>query len=174
MAELVQNVIDTNGYAAQAGITVDIPAAISVVADINRIFVVTDSVISNAIRYSSPPRTIVIAYHTEETDPFHHISVSDNGIGIPAGSGTDLRTISACRCSAAVRGSSTGSGSRLPLPKKSWRSTAGISRSRACRVSGARLPCTSQKPLKKKDAAGRGMPAIPRAGDITFPQRTAG
>ncbi len=84
MAELIQTVIDSNGYSVQADITVNISAEISVVADMNRIFVVVDSILSNAVRYSSPRRTIIITYHSYDTDPFHHISVSDNGIGIPA------------------------------------------------------------------------------------------
>ncbi len=83
LAELVQSVIDTNGYSELAEITVSIPPATSVTADMTRIFIVMDSVLSNAIRYTNPPRTIVIDYHSEDADPFHHISVSDNGIGIP-------------------------------------------------------------------------------------------
>lgn len=75
--------IDTNGYSELAEITVSIPPATSVTADMTRIFIVMDSVLSNAIRYTNPPRTIVIDYHSEDADPFHHISVSDNGIGIP-------------------------------------------------------------------------------------------
>jgi PAS domain S-box-containing protein len=82
-AELVQSVIDTNGYSALAEITVSVPPAVSVTADMTRIFIVMDSVLSNAIRYTNPPRTIVIAYHSDDTDPFHHLSISDNGIGIP-------------------------------------------------------------------------------------------
>jgi signal transduction histidine kinase len=80
--DLVQSVIDTNGYAAMADITVKIPKKITVAADMNRIFVVVDSILSNAVRYSSPPRTVVVDYHSDDTDPFCHISVTDNGIGI--------------------------------------------------------------------------------------------
>jgi len=83
LAELVQSVIDTNGYSELAEITVSIPPATSVTADMTRIFIVMDSVLSNAIRYTNPPRTIVIDYRSEDADPFHHISISDNGIGIP-------------------------------------------------------------------------------------------
>jgi len=83
MAEIIQTVIDTNGYAAQADISVSVPTDLNVMADMNRIFVVVDSLISNAVRYSSPPRTVVIGYHSDEIDPFHHITIRDNGIGIP-------------------------------------------------------------------------------------------
>jgi len=84
LSYLVQSVIDTNGYAAQADISVSIPQDLNVVADMNRIFVVVDSLLSNAIRYSSTPRTVVVACHSGDTDPFYHISVADNGTGIPA------------------------------------------------------------------------------------------
>ncbi|MGA2162358.1 MAG: PAS domain S-box protein [Methanoregula sp.] len=84
MAELIQSVITANGYAAQADISVSIPPDLNVVADMNRIFVAVDSILSNAIHYTHPPRTIVIAYHSDAIDPFHHISISDNGIGIPS------------------------------------------------------------------------------------------
>jgi PAS domain S-box-containing protein len=84
LTDLVQNAIDTNGYATQADITKNIPKKISVVADKPRIFVVLDSILSNAVQYSSPPRTISIDYHSDDTDLFHHLSITDNGIGIPA------------------------------------------------------------------------------------------
>ena len=83
LADLVQSVIDANGYAAQADITVNIQKKFNVVADMNRIFVVFDSLLSNAIRYSSPPRKIVVACHSGDTDAFYQISVTDNGTGIP-------------------------------------------------------------------------------------------
>lgn len=84
LADLVQTAIDTNGYSAQADITENIPKKISVVADKPRFFIVLDSILSNAVQYSSPPRTIRIDYHSDDTDLFHHLSITDNGIGIPA------------------------------------------------------------------------------------------
>lgn len=83
LPDLVQSVINDNGYAAQADITVNIPRDLTVEADKNRIFVVIDSVLSNAIQYSSPPRVIGIACPIDDTDSVYHISVTDNGIGIP-------------------------------------------------------------------------------------------
>jgi len=83
LIDLVRNAIDTRGYSTEDEIAVNVPPETRVVADMNRIFVVVDSLLSNAMRYSSPPRKIVIAYHTDETDPFHHLSITDNGVGIP-------------------------------------------------------------------------------------------
>lgn len=84
LAGLVRSVIETSGYAAQAAIDVNVPDDVVVRADAPRLFIVLDSVISNAIRYSSPPRRIGISWRTESTDAFWHLAVSDNGEGIPA------------------------------------------------------------------------------------------
>ncbi|WP_292370247.1 sensor histidine kinase [Methanoregula sp. UBA64] len=84
LAGLVRSVIETSGYAAQAAIDVSVPDDVVVRADAPRLFIVLDSVISNAIRYSVPPRQIGISWRTDSTDTFWHISVSDNGEGIPA------------------------------------------------------------------------------------------
>jgi PAS domain S-box-containing protein len=80
---LVHSVIEASGYAAKAQITLDIPEDITITADINRLFVVLDSILSNAINYSKPPRKIVIRYQSPRDDPYHHLSTEDNGIGIP-------------------------------------------------------------------------------------------
>jgi len=58
--------------ALTAGLTADAP----------RIYSVIDSIISNAINYSKPPRKIEIVYLSEANDTEHRISVQDNGIGI--------------------------------------------------------------------------------------------
>jgi len=80
---LVNSVIEASGYAAKAQITLDIPDDITITADIDRLFVVIDSILSNAINYSKPPRKIVIRFQSAPDDPRHHLSVEDNGIGIP-------------------------------------------------------------------------------------------
>ncbi|MCX6688524.1 MAG: PAS domain-containing sensor histidine kinase [Methanoregula sp.] len=80
---LVNSVIEASGYAAKAQITLDIPGDISITADIDRLFVVIDSILSNAINYSQPPRKIIISYHSSPPDSCHHLSFQDNGIGIP-------------------------------------------------------------------------------------------
>jgi signal transduction histidine kinase len=52
-------------------------------ADVGRIFGVMESIISNAVNYSKPPRKIGIFYRSGVNDKEHRISVQDNGIGIP-------------------------------------------------------------------------------------------
>jgi PAS domain S-box-containing protein len=80
---LVQSVMDTGGYQSKAEITVTIPAEISLSADRERLFNVFDSLLSNAINYSKAPRKIEIIYRPGTDENYHHISVRDNGIGIP-------------------------------------------------------------------------------------------
>jgi PAS domain S-box-containing protein len=80
---LVKSVIEASGYAAKTQITLDIPGEVTITADIDRLFIVIDSLISNAINYSKSPRKIIISYGSSPTDSCHHLSVQDNGIGIP-------------------------------------------------------------------------------------------
>jgi two-component system phosphate regulon sensor histidine kinase PhoR len=81
---LVQSVIDTSGYSAKAELTISIPDSIILSADRERLFSVFDSLFSNAVNYSKPPRKIEIFYRQGADDNYHHISVRDNGIGIAA------------------------------------------------------------------------------------------
>jgi PAS domain S-box-containing protein len=80
---LVGSVIDASGYAVKAEIKTDIPGNLTVTADKDHMFTVIDSLLSNAITYSKPPRFITITYSSDQQDPCHRISVADNGIGIP-------------------------------------------------------------------------------------------
>ena len=82
LAELVKKVIDTGGYMTKAELTVDIDESVEMTADAGRIYSVIDSLVSNAVNYSKPPRTISIVYRSGDGDPEHRISVQDNGIGI--------------------------------------------------------------------------------------------
>ncbi|HII98123.1 MAG TPA: ATP-binding protein, partial [Methanoregula sp.] len=59
------------------------PEGITILADRDRLYNVVDSLLSNAINYSKPPRKIEISYRMDADDGFHHISFCDNGIGIP-------------------------------------------------------------------------------------------
>jgi PAS domain S-box-containing protein len=79
---LVKSVLDTGGYSSKAEITTDIPKSVTLTADMDRIYSVIDYLLSNAVNYSKPPRTIKINYYSETDDPQHHISIQDNGIGI--------------------------------------------------------------------------------------------
>lgn len=79
---LIHGVVDTSGYIAKADIRVEIPEGLTMTADRERLYSVFDSLLSNAINYSKPPRKIEIVYRCGTDDMFHHISVRDNGIGI--------------------------------------------------------------------------------------------
>jgi signal transduction histidine kinase len=82
----VESVVETSGYAGKAEIETRIPATVMVNADRDRLFSVIDSLLSNAINYSKPPRKITITYRSDDNDRFHHLAFEDNGIGISAAS----------------------------------------------------------------------------------------
>jgi PAS domain S-box-containing protein len=82
LSTLVKSVLDTNGYFSKAEITINIPDTLVIAADMDRLFSVFDSLLSNAINFSKPPREITIFYHSDIDDKCHHISVRDNGAGI--------------------------------------------------------------------------------------------
>ena len=79
---VVKSIVDIGGYLGKAEVTIDIPESVQITADKDRIYCVIDSLLSNAVNYSKPPRIIKIFYHSETNDPQHHISMQDNGIGI--------------------------------------------------------------------------------------------
>jgi PAS domain S-box-containing protein len=82
LSTLVKSVLDTNGYFSQAEITIDIPDTLIITADMDRLISVFDSLLSNAINFSQPPREITIFYRSGINDGYYHISVRDNGAGI--------------------------------------------------------------------------------------------
>jgi PAS domain S-box-containing protein len=79
--ELLKTIIDTGGYAKDAEITMDVPADLTFDADKSRISTVLDTMLSNAVKYSTHPR-IHIAYRSSPNDTMHRLSIRDNGIGI--------------------------------------------------------------------------------------------
>jgi PAS domain S-box-containing protein len=83
LSTLIGSIIDASGYAAKADITTEIPGSLTVTADKDRMFIVLDSLLSNAITYSKSPRRISITYSSDPQTSYHHISITDNGIGIP-------------------------------------------------------------------------------------------
>jgi len=83
LAPLVRKVLDTGGYVTKAELTVDIEDSIQVTGDKDRLFSVLDSLLSNAVNYSKSPRKIGIFYRSPVGDRQHHISIRDNGVGIP-------------------------------------------------------------------------------------------
>ena len=82
-ASLVRSVLEASGYPAKAEITIDIPENITITADQDRLFIVLDSILSNAVNYSKPPRKITLTYYSDPSDTCHHIAIKDNGVGIP-------------------------------------------------------------------------------------------
>jgi signal transduction histidine kinase len=81
-APLVHSVLDTGGYLSKGDVTMDVPDDLIMHADRDRLFSVLDSLLSNAVNYSKPPRKIHISYRNGAGGTTHMISVQDNGIGI--------------------------------------------------------------------------------------------
>ena len=86
----MKKVIDTGAFLTKAEVTVDIGDPVLVSADMDRIFSILDSLLSNAVNYSKPPRKIAIYYRSGIDDKLHHISVRDNGIGIQESAFTSI------------------------------------------------------------------------------------
>jgi PAS domain S-box-containing protein len=82
LATLVNSVLDTSGYFSKADISIDIPETLIITADMDRLFGVFDSLLSNAVNFSRPPREISIFYRPGIKATCHSISVRDNGTGI--------------------------------------------------------------------------------------------
>jgi PAS domain S-box-containing protein len=80
--DLLTTIIDTGGYRKTADITIDIPHYLTFDADKNKISTVIDTMISNAVNYSTPPRKIHIAYISSPNDTMDRLSIKDNGVGI--------------------------------------------------------------------------------------------
>ena len=80
--EMIQSIIDAGGYTTKADITVDIPPNLTFEADARKITTVIESMLSNAVNYSKPPRKIRISYQSNPSDKMHRIAIQDNGIGI--------------------------------------------------------------------------------------------
>jgi PAS domain S-box-containing protein len=80
--DLVTAIIDAGGYRTNADIIIDIPPYLTFDADKNKISTVIDTMLSNAVNYSTPPRKIHIAYISSPNDTMDRLSIKDNGIGI--------------------------------------------------------------------------------------------
>jgi PAS domain S-box-containing protein len=80
--DLLTTIIDAGGYRTNADITIDIPHYLTFDADKNKISTVIDTMLSNAVNYSKPPRKIHIAYISSPNDSMDRLSIKDNGIGI--------------------------------------------------------------------------------------------
>ncbi|MDO9550750.1 MAG: HAMP domain-containing sensor histidine kinase, partial [Methanoregula sp.] len=82
LAGIIQSLIDAGGYTTKADLTVDVSSYLTLEADADKISTVIDSMLSNAVNYSKPPRKIRISYQSGASDKMHRISIQDNGIGI--------------------------------------------------------------------------------------------
>ncbi|MEN6609296.1 MAG: PAS domain S-box protein [Methanoregulaceae archaeon] len=80
IANLVSSVVEAGGYRLQGELENRIPPDVLIRADMDRLYVVMDSIISNAVKYSKTPRKILVTYNDE--GDAHSISIMDNGIGI--------------------------------------------------------------------------------------------
>jgi signal transduction histidine kinase len=80
--DLLNRVIEKGGYKEHAEITVDVPPDLTFEADENKIATVLDTMLSNAVNYSTPPRKIRIVYQASVFDKLHRLSIQDNGFGI--------------------------------------------------------------------------------------------
>jgi PAS domain S-box-containing protein len=79
--ELIELVIQQEKCRDEAAVGLNIPKDTVIISNGAIIFEIIDTLVSNAVTYSRPPRQITIA--SEETDTEFRLSVSDNGVGIP-------------------------------------------------------------------------------------------
>lgn len=80
--DLLKNIINASGYSMKADITCDIPHDLMFMGDSHKIAIVVDSILSNAVNYSTPPRKVRILYNSSADDTYHRLAIYDNGIGI--------------------------------------------------------------------------------------------
>jgi PAS domain S-box-containing protein len=81
LRQFITTINRIGGYELQADMEIEVPPNTTVSADRDHIFQVLDGLISNAVQYNDPPRSVHIKYN--EQNSHHIISVTDNGVGIP-------------------------------------------------------------------------------------------
>ena len=82
LRDLLETIVETGGYASKADLAIDAPPDITLEADESKLSIVIDSMLSNAVNYSKPPRKIRVAYQFSNSEQMHRISIQDNGVGI--------------------------------------------------------------------------------------------
>jgi len=82
ISDLLKTIVDTGGYASKADLVVDALPDATMEADEHKLSIVIDSMLSNAVNYSKPPRKIRVTYQFSNSEQMHRISIQDNGIGI--------------------------------------------------------------------------------------------
>jgi len=80
--DLIRIIVDKGGYAIKAELRTDLPADLTFEADREKIGIVIDAMLVNAVAYSKPPRKISISYRAGPDHPFHLLAIQDNGVGI--------------------------------------------------------------------------------------------
>ncbi|MCK9591965.1 MAG: PAS domain-containing sensor histidine kinase [Methanoregula sp.] len=80
--DLLISLIDAGGYRKSAQISMDVPTDLTFDADKTKISTVLDTMLSNAVNYSTHPRKIQIMYLSSPNDIMHRLCIKDNGIGI--------------------------------------------------------------------------------------------
>jgi PAS domain S-box-containing protein len=82
VAGMLDKVVRAGNFTAKAEVVLDVPENLAIEADEEKIAIVMDSLLSNAVTYSKSPRKIRITYRFSAADRMHQISVQDNGVGI--------------------------------------------------------------------------------------------
>jgi PAS domain S-box-containing protein len=79
---VLDRLIRAGNFTAKAEVVLDVPENLTIEADEEKIAIVMDSLLSNAVTYAKPPRKIRISYSFSAAERMHQISVQDNGVGI--------------------------------------------------------------------------------------------
>jgi signal transduction histidine kinase len=80
--DLLKNIINASGYSMKSDIVCEVPQDLTFMGDAHKISIVVDSILSNAVNYSKPPRRVKILYNSSGDDTYHRLAIRDNGIGI--------------------------------------------------------------------------------------------
>lgn len=83
LRHLANSVISGGNYDREAEFSNEVPEDAHLLGDREWLYLVLESLISNAVKYSEPPKKVWIRY--AESNKNYYIVVCDNGIGIPAG-----------------------------------------------------------------------------------------
>jgi len=82
LSDMITTIVNTGGYASKADLAIDTPPDVTLEADESKLSIVIDSMLSNAVNYSKPPRKIRVGYQFSNAEKMHQISIQDNGFGI--------------------------------------------------------------------------------------------
>lgn len=81
LRHLTDDVITDGGYDQEAEIWNNIPENVRLWGDPDRLYLVVESLIANAVKYNRPPKKVWVDYRKSNKN--HYIVVRDTGIGIP-------------------------------------------------------------------------------------------